>query len=415
MGISIGMVGLGAFGRGFVDLFKAHPGVDRIAFCDMEKNRVEQFAADPFMAGKFNSRDMYCTLDDICRSDLDALVIITQPWLHAPQCIQALESGKHVFSAVPIIQVPDSAEILDWCDKLVDAVRRTGRRYMLAETSYYHPEAMFMRRMAAEGRFGKFIMAEGEYCHDYISGRLRQVQMRRTASMIGSQWPRTMKERYIDKGIWSGPMHYPTHSIGAAFPCMKTRALKVSARGTPPCGYDSYFDDVAENFGNETATFELANGAVFVSREYREVAAEGYDAKVYGTEGSYYGGTWHERPRTRNMAMDDVPKLTAIQYSSAEMRDKLPREVELGMIRAQNKTLDNVENIDFTPKGHGGSHPYLVHEFVDAVTRNRHPAINVWEAAHYVAMGAVAHQSALKDGERLAVPDWGFAPDQVGS
>jgi hypothetical protein len=74
-----------------------------------------------------------------------------------------------------------------------------------------------------------------------------------------------------------------------------------------------------------------------------------------------------------------------------------------------------VENIDFTPKGHGGSHPYLVHEFVDAVTRNRHPAINVWEAAHYVAMGAVAHQSALKDGERLAVPDWGFAPDQVGS
>jgi len=27
-----------------------------------------------------------------------------------------------------------------------------------------------------------------------------------------------------------------------------------------------------------------------------------------------------------------------------------------------------------------------------------------------MAMGVMAHQSALRDGERLAVPDWGDAP-----
>ena len=36
MGISIGMVGLGSFASCFVDLFKSHPLVDRIAFCDRE-------------------------------------------------------------------------------------------------------------------------------------------------------------------------------------------------------------------------------------------------------------------------------------------------------------------------------------------------------------------------------------------
>ena len=66
---------------------------------------------------------------------------------------------------------------------------------------------------------------------------------------------------------------------------------------------------------------------------------------------------------------------------------------------------------DFKPTGHGGSHPYLVHEFVDAVANNRTPAINIWEAARYMAMGVMAHKSALKDGETLDVPDWGAAPE----
>lgn len=119
MGISIGMVGLGAFGKGFAELFKKHPLVDRIALCDREPERVAEFANRDSWKDKFNKRDAYETLDDICKADLDALVIITQPWLHAAQCVQAMESGKHVYSAVPISCVPDGDEILHWCDKLM--------------------------------------------------------------------------------------------------------------------------------------------------------------------------------------------------------------------------------------------------------------------------------------------------------
>ncbi|MCK5843683.1 MAG: Gfo/Idh/MocA family oxidoreductase, partial [Victivallales bacterium] len=141
MGISLGLVGLGSFGSAFADLFKSHPLVDRIALCDMESERIAKFADDPFFADKFDSRDAYETLEDICAADLDALVIITQPWLHAPQCVKAMETGKHVYSAVPIISVPDGGEILEWCDKLVSTCERTGMRYMLGETTYYHAES----------------------------------------------------------------------------------------------------------------------------------------------------------------------------------------------------------------------------------------------------------------------------------
>ncbi len=145
MGISLGLVGLGSFGRQFADLFMSHPLVDRIALCDREPERMVTFAQKPGWQVKFNPKDIYPSLDAICQSDVDALVIITQPWLHAPQAIQAMEAGKHVYSAVPVISIPDADEILEWCDKLVGTAQRTGhalharRNDLLSPAGYVLP------------------------------------------------------------------------------------------------------------------------------------------------------------------------------------------------------------------------------------------------------------------------------------
>ena len=151
MGISIGIVGLGGFGGAFVPLFAAHPLVVRIAICDIEESKVKYLSEHEYLRGKFNIRDAYSSLDAICRSDLDAIVIITQPWLHAPQCIQVMESGKHVYSAVPVISLPDFDETLDWCGKIIETTLRTGCNYMLGETTYYRPQTMFCRHKARAG------------------------------------------------------------------------------------------------------------------------------------------------------------------------------------------------------------------------------------------------------------------------
>ena len=81
MGISVGLVGLGVFGQCFADLFMIHPLVSRIGLCDREPERIERFAKKESWSSKFNERDIYSSLDEICKSDLDALVIITQPCL----------------------------------------------------------------------------------------------------------------------------------------------------------------------------------------------------------------------------------------------------------------------------------------------------------------------------------------------
>src|SRR5207249_2534434 len=112
-GISLGIVGLGSFGGMMADLFMSHPLVNRIALCDREPERIERFAKKPSWQKKFKPSDAYSSLDEICRSDLDAVVLFTQHWLHAPQAVQVLEAGKHIYSAVPIIWIPDADETLE--------------------------------------------------------------------------------------------------------------------------------------------------------------------------------------------------------------------------------------------------------------------------------------------------------------
>ena len=56
---------------------------------------------------------------------------------------------------------------------------------------------------------------------------------------------------------------------------------------------------------------------------------------------------------------------------------------------------------------HGGSHPYLVHEFISTIVEERPSVIDAPTGAAWTAPGIVAHLSALQAGERLEVPVYG--------
>ena len=62
------------------------------------------------------------------------------------------------------------------------------------------------------------------------------------------------------------------------------------------------------------------------------------------------------------------------------------------------------------PNGHEGSHHFLVDDFVTAVNNGSLPPVNAWLAARFTLPGIVAHQSALRKGERLPIRDFGDAP-----
>ena len=382
MGISVGIVGCGRFAQGFIRFFRDHPLVDRVALCDIVPERVTENLE------KFGLTEGYNSIDEVCKTDLDAVVIMTQPWLHAPQAIQVMESGKHVWSAVPLISLPDGNEMLDWCDKVVETSRRTGMYYFLAETSYYYPAAMYCRRRAEEGAFGEFVYAEGKYAHDYnVPGgsNLKTVAKIRW----GDQWD-------MSKSGWT-PMHYPTHSLGGFMSVVKARINKVACLGYEYPNDEWFRKDTIfkQPFSNEIALARLSNGMIARFSECRRMAGPCYEGfeELCGTEGAFYEfaegeGAWapkHEA-RMQPLMVDD-------------MRTPLPPDV----LKAFSVSAGDAGSLY---GGHQGSHAYLVNEFVDAVANDRTPVITAADAAHLLAAGVMAHKSAMKDGEWLDVPDW---------
>ncbi len=58
--------------------------------------------------------------------------------------------------------------------------------------------------------------------------------------------------------------------------------------------------------------------------------------------------------------------------------------------------------------GHGGSHGRLMNEFVHSILENRKPLIDVAQALNLTVAGIVSHNSAIKDGELLKIPQYKF-------
>ena len=53
---------------------------------------------------------------------------------------------------------------------------------------------------------------------------------------------------------------------------------------------------------------------------------------------------------------------------------------------------------------HGGSHAFLVHEFVDSILTGRRPIVDVQKAADWTVPGICAHESAMGGGIAVEVP-----------
>ena len=181
---------------------------------------------------------------------------------------------------------------------------------------------------------------------------------------------------------------------------MNAHAVKVSGFAYYSKARTDWHGDAP---ANETALFKMSNGALVRINEYREIGFGGREIfRVYGNEGSFENDVWHTKWDRQDVSVE-------------EMRDPLPEDVNKAfneghaLAKGLSPDLSEQERKDFLG-GHGGSHAYLVHEFVSSIAENRQPATNIWEAARYMVMGVMAHKSAMKDGELLEVPDFGNAP-----
>jgi len=395
MSIRVGICGVGSFAECFIPLFKHHPDVENVVLCDLD---AEKLAAK---CAKFGIADRSPSLDALCKMDLDAIAIITQHHLHGPQAVQALRSGKHVYSAVP------SAISLDEIGQLVRAVEQTGKIYMIGETSYYYPCAIYCRDRFRKGDFGHIVYGEGEYYHDYSHGMYDVLKWRH-----GKDW-----KRYAN---WP-PFFYPTHSTSMIVSVTGAYATHVSGMGFVDRDADGLFnrsDSVWNNrFSNETMLCRMSDGSMARISEFRRIGHPGtVGMSLYGTEASYEeqvnGQVWVLKDRADCMNLSEQ-----LRCGNIAARDTAGNMSKVTSADGTHHGVSSVHPVERLPKeyrglpnGHNGSHQFLVHDFVSACMTGKTPPNNVWAAARYLVPGLIAHESALKGGGLMEVPDLGDPP-----
>ena len=397
MTFSIGVLGVGQFGSQFAHLFKLHPGVSAVYVVDELPERAtaaqERWGLDGVL-GSF---------EELLESDVDAVAIFTQRWTHGPLVERALRAGTHVYSAVPM--AISESEI----ERIIQAVRETKLVYAMGETSYYNPATVFARQQHAAGKFGRIFYTEGDYVHDMDLGFYEAYQY-----SGGERWKETASYP---------PMLYPTHAIGGVLGAVPGHAVSVSCIGVKDDRGDGVFDkDVsmfANDFSNATALFEMNDGGAMRTNEMRRV---GYPShlresrfRFFGTEASFEQlattTVWQDKTKVEDVSeqVETKPTMSADDPSLADVAPELRDAFISGLAPVHDQSRLPEEFLG-APNGHEGSHQFLVDDFVTAVNNRTLPPVNAWVAARFTLPGIVAHESALRGGERLPIRDFGDAP-----
>ncbi|GAA3753982.1 Gfo/Idh/MocA family oxidoreductase [Microbacterium kribbense] len=397
MGFSLGIIGAGQFAQQFAPLFRHHPSIADVYVTDVIPARADALVAAHGLTGTFASTEA------MLASDVDAIAIFTQRWTHAPLAIAALRAGKHVYCTVPMGIATD--ELAD----VIATVMASGLTYMMGETSYYNPATVFARAKVAAGEFGRIFYAEGDYVHDMDLGFYDAYKY-----SGGENWKATASYP---------PMLYPTHSIGGVLGAWRTHAVAVSCNGVVDDRGDGVFDRTVSQFDNDlsnaTALFEMAGGGSMRTNEFRRVGYPSYlresRYRYFGTEGSFEEGATTAFWQTRD-GVEDVSDLVATHATMsvddpalAQISPALRAAFVSGYARVHDTSRIPPE-LRALPTGHEGSHHFLVDDFATAVQTGTTPPMNAWMAARCTLPGIIAHESARRDGERLAIPDLGDAP-----
>jgi predicted dehydrogenase len=363
--IKVAIIGLG-FGMEFIPIYQAYPGAEVFAICRRNKEELEKTGK------RFGIERLFTDWSDLLDIDeIDAIHVVSPIMDHAPMTIASLEAGKHCACTVPM------GTSIDDLRAIVKAKNRSKKVYMMMETAVYTREFLYVKEMADSGRLGRIQFLRGSHMQD----------------MGLEGWPE----------YWLGfpPMWYGTHAISPLLALAGSGAQSVVCHGS-----GSISKDFASRYGSpfavETAAFKLKDCNIIAEatrslyetvRQYRE------SLDIYGDRLSFeWEQIQDENPvlfeggeGARRIEIPDTDKLLPEEIKKFTLSEKIEDDTHVSFIQGE---------------GHGGSHPHMVHEYISAIMEKRDSAIDALVAANWTAAGICAHQSAMKGGERIQIPDF---------
>ena len=379
--LNVVLVGLG-FGAAFAPIYRAHPDIASLGIFDPNLELAKNAAA------RLGNVKVYQSFNDIIKDPaVDAVHLVSPIPLHVEQTLAVLNAGKHCACTVPMaLSTKDLEEI-------VKAVKKNKKSYCVMETAVYTSHFLMAKEMLQKGEFGSIQFLRGAHYQDM------------------EFWP----------DYWMGlpPMFYGTHAIGPLVMLANSPVTRVRGLGS-----GTMRKELHKQYGNpfpiETMQIEFASGLkAEVTRSLFETARDYTEQfTLYGSKKSFeWQQIEHEQPVIHTLlspryGKDGKPMrglaVKAEHTPTGNYHMLLPQEIRRFTVKSEDydETNPQLSLEKDASGGHGGSHPHMVHEFIRSILENRKAYINEINGANIVAAGICAHESAMKGGKIIDIPDF---------
>ncbi|MBQ7225396.1 MAG: Gfo/Idh/MocA family oxidoreductase [Clostridia bacterium] len=302
--------------------------------------------------------DLLCfdSIEELLKSDIDAVYIATDKPLHTKHTLMALEAGKHVLSEIPVIETIEEAKILR------EAVRSHPElKYMAGENCFYWAFIEAWKKMRKDGKFGDILYAESEYLHAIHPDEIKQYEPQ-------SHWRR-----------YNNAITYLTHNLGPLLYIMDDYPISVSCMAPTAAKYNEY----SQGDENGIAIFKTAKGAVIrIFIGFGMYVGYDHNFALYGTKGSIL--------TDKTKPLEEATSFAKLY----EIPDTFEKYFEIPV------KLSNTGDV----YGHGGVDAMMIRDFIKCIIEDTAPPIDVDMGIRISLPGIIANESAKRGGELMKIP-----------
>lgn len=147
--IGVGIIGAGGVAAAHAKAYSQLPNVELIAIADLDESRARDFSQ------KYRILNWYTDDQELLkREDIQIVSICTPHYLHAPQAITALQSGKHVLVEKPM------AISLQQADQMIQAAEQSQRQLGVIYQLRYEWDTHRAQHLLNNGLLGELFFCE---------------------------------------------------------------------------------------------------------------------------------------------------------------------------------------------------------------------------------------------------------------
>ena len=303
-------------------------------------------------------KDLLCfdSIEELLKSDIDAVYIATDKPLHTKHTVMALEAGKHVLSEIPSIETFEEATILR------NAVKSHPElKYMAGENCFYWEFIKKWKEMYEAGKLGEILYAESEYLHATHPDELKPY------------CPENHWRRY------NPAITYLTHNLGPILYILDDYCVSVSCMVPTSGKYNPYRDENE----NGIAIFRTAKGTVIrIFIGFGMYVGYDHNFALYGTRGSIL--------TDKTKPLEEATSFAKLY----ESKESFERAFEIPV------KLSDTDDV----YGHGGVDAKMIRDFIKCIIDDTEPPIDVDMGIRISLPGIIASESAKRGGELLEIP-----------